>query len=255
MSTANALRHLSRTVTLTNESFTVPLWQVVGNLESLSLKLDEDLRYRWNGRAVRENACDAITEQVEATFAEVRKTASPLKANRYKVHLRIATRTIIAAAKGGKLRRLRVDRPVQHPFAIRALLPHWVGVDAFDMYGGAWQGAAAALRPLLAHASTWLHATPASGARSDRLLTPSDVQGLQAYCEAERMPVAKRGVDMQHVQRYLPWLAEDEELSGKVVEAWNAVVDRGDVDAVQCHCEKCRLQRGEKDLDRSRWFA
>lgn len=160
----------------------------------------------------------------------------------------MASRIIIAAAKGGQLRRLEAGSAVQYPFAIRALLPRWVGIEG---WGGssssleAWRAAAISLRMLLAHCSLWLGTTSNSDEpRSDRLLNQQDVHALQRHLEHQGTPnfVVAYREQRQPIERYLPWLTEDEKLAQQVADAWNEVVRRGEASKVQCPCVSCKSQ-------------
>lgn len=167
-----------------------------------------------------------------------------------------AARLLFAAARGGKLRRLRVDAQhfMQHPFAIRTLLPAWVAMEmllgssrTFELPTEAWQAAAASLRPLLAHASIWLSGSPEDSLHS-RLLEDEQVASLNGFFTAERLgplalPTWRKAAGsqgpLQHpVLLYLPWL-KDIELAGQVADAWNAVVHRRQADKVKCPCKDC----------------
>lgn len=75
----------------------------------------------------------------------------------------IACRTLITALKGGRVKRLQLEKAMQLPFAVCRLLPYWVGIENWgnsrvdpvwdfgddDVSG--WCLAAMSLRPLLAH--------------------------------------------------------------------------------------------------------
>lgn len=41
------------------------------------------------------------------------------------------------------------------------------------------------------------------------------------------------------VYSYFNWLRWDAELAQQVADAWNAVVDRGGTELLQCYCPKC----------------
>lgn len=154
----------------------------------------------------------------------------------------IATRTIVAAARGGRLRELDADffthdSNLDGPFAVRALLPCWVGIQDWtggwcecwtkDSYKQNWMVAARALRPALARASLRLGRASSSGPRAQRQLRRQDVQALlTAHLEGVN---AYNGIAL-----YLEWLHEDSELAERVADAWNAVVERGAADVHMC---------------------
>lgn len=198
----------------------MPFWKLANRttkLTSLSISfgIDVDLP-----------SDEEVEEQVEATFASLEVPVRPApttKEAREVLHRSIASRTIIAAARGGKLKHLYVESVVQYPFAIRALLPYWVSIENWlPTYGGrvserAWRGAAASLRPLLAHVSLWPNAT-ATSTRHDRALSLQEVQGLQSYFQVTGTPEITYSRD-QPVDRYLPWLAQDAELAQQVADA------------------------------------
>lgn len=198
-----------------------------------------------------------ITEKQEEEFlsfdlpSDLSNSSIPLDTaeDRNIFHDRLILRTIVAAARGGKLRRLSVN--VHEAFAIRSLLPAWVSIEDWSELHGfshrnIWLLAAGSLRPLLAHASLWLPAlTP--GARSDRRLTGNDVQGLQAHFKKVGMPRAVKVFQKQSLELipYLSWLEEDATLSQQVADAWNAVVARREADLVKCLCQECKQEVGE----------
>lgn len=130
------------------------------------------------------------------------------------MHRSIASRTILAAARGGRLRRLNCSSDIWQPFAIRTLLPCWVHVDYWGYeehrWGNGFLGAAATLRPLLAHASLWLGRPPHSAPRSEAELTPQDVQSLQEHFEGDGLPIKhwRHGPPGHPVNLYLPWLTD-----------------------------------------------
>lgn len=216
----------------------MPFWKLAHKLESLSFEFGIDIELE---------ADEEIEEQNEPELTSFKvpvKSAPKGKKKRDKIHVAIATRTIIAAAKGGQLRHLNVTSLVQHPFAVYTLLPYWVAIESWgDRYQSmrSWQGAAASLRPLLAHCSLWLDTIADSGPRASRGLTRQDLQGLEATFEATGgTPKLSYHDDPQPVDRYLPWLAEDKELAQEVADAWNAIVERGEADTVMCSCKKCK---------------
>lgn len=216
----------------------VPLWDLVDNVRDLSLGM---------GRQVDSEPDDEVQEQDEDDF--IHYELPPLPPTDYAakdaVHIWISTKTIIAAARGGQLRRLTWDKHeggLQYPFAIRALLPYWVRLEDYDAYpnGIAWEGAARLLRPLLAHASLWAGITSTEGARHDRRLAVRKVQTLRGLVEDETcQPIYAITRVSDAVSSYVEWLEEDEELAQEVTDAWNAVVEQREADLVQCRCKKC----------------
>lgn len=175
-------------------------------------------------------------------------------------HLAIS-RTIVEAAKEGHLRRLMLsERTTQKPFAIRSLLPYWVGVEQWeepdDLRSGPsarsherWSDAAALLRRALAHASFWLSSSTPS-VHDSRLLSFTDIQGLHTRFHRDAPPDFTGHLQLYRshlamyrdspsldevritqialIELYLPWLAEDAELAQRVADAWNAAVERGE---------------------------
>lgn len=222
----------------------VPFWQIAHKLEYLTILFD----LQPGGPRDQEEHTEAQINAVRAPWP------SPLvdfRARRL-YHSLIASRTILAAARGGQLRWLRVEEYIQHVFAVRALLSCWVRLDYWHERREPWfwAGAAASLRPLLAHASLWFSQTRGV-ARTDRYLTLRDLQLLQKHFQYHGTPefihernlqlhnVLKRTADPQPVHRYLAWFAEDAELAQQVADAWTQVVDRGGADKVKCPCERC----------------
>lgn len=165
----------------------------------------------------------------------------------------------------------------QKPFAVRELLPYWVGIEQWQdierpgqkprrppRTRDKWSDAASTLRVALAHASKWLPEATL-GAERDRRLSGSDVQGLRAFYRRDDTLPDFRGelpLCMSHheqtgyprfdsrmlclalVELYLPWLEQDAILAQKVADAWNSVVQRGEADSVKCRCEACNSSYG-----------
>lgn len=50
---------------------------------------------------------------------------------------------------------------------------------------------------------------------------------------------------------YLPWLVRDVQLAQQVLEAWNAIVERGEADKVRCPCKECRASYGQPESSES----
>lgn len=179
----------------------------------------------------------------------------------------MAWRTIVSAAGGGRLRRLDIPGycgdALWKPFAVRSLLPAWVGIDDWSMdddqerWGRGddglrnsrskdWLMAAVLLRRALYHMSRLRHQRAESETR--RHLSCGDVKAMHVefmddpplFChqpykqEEEQEPECYRPW-----RRYLAWLRDDEELAQQVADAWNAVVKRGGADLLPCYCRKC----------------
>lgn len=106
-----------------------------------------------SGRTIR------LLEQFSDQFGLQR-----LAQDRY--HNSIACHAVVAAVRGGRLKRLCPGFSVDLPFAVRALLPYWLQIEDWGLatYAGdrRWSAAASSLRPCLAHASRrqdWLAPT------------------------------------------------------------------------------------------------
>lgn len=182
------------------------------------------------------------------------------------LHNLIVSRTLLAAARAGRLRRLHFERhPLPDVFAIRSLVPLWIAIEEWGLYSNyrcpedLWQEAASALRPLLAHVSLWLAAPDTSASAASRLLTCADMQSLSAHfsdaqCSYTGVPAGLKELlldcngrssywgDENAVRRYLHWFKDDAKLAEQVADAWNAVVKRGEADRVRCYCEKCNTR-------------
>lgn len=220
----------------------VPFWELSYGLSSLSVDFGMEPSFEDYDE-------DDDEEQFEETFEEIEvPLESPPRTARAKdeFHRAIACRTIIAAAKGCRLRRLRPTLYMQHPFAIRSLIWAWVLIDDWEeieIFSDGWLRAATTFRSLLSHASLWLGTTPGLGAREERQLTTQEIQSLQAHFRRAGPP--KPFHDMAGERkfvtgRYLPWLAEDEELATLVSTAWNVVVEkRRGADLLKCDCNMC----------------
>lgn len=111
-----------------------------------------------------------------------------------------------------------------------------------------WQENAVFLRPLLSHLSLWI-GTANLPSEENRQLTR---QGLQSLL-IDRQDVNvdnEQSLAVIHVETckkllhrnlrlYSVWFKEDAQLL-QVVEAWNAVVERGEADVVKCTCDWCQ---------------
>lgn len=165
------------------------------------------------------------------------------------LHDSILCRTIVAAAKGGKLKSLNIaDRFYWTPFMIGGLLQYWVGVehwylDTLPQDDGRpmhpFHKAASELRTALAHASIWI--TP----RNDRLLTSEDLRGWFAKYKAKEVAArVERFPELElynaAIEFYIYWLQEHAALAQQVSDALNAVVERGEADRVKCTCDECK---------------
>lgn len=242
----------------------VPFWRLVPNLKTLEMRfthtttrsLDDTMAQEhqqifggisfapFNGS--KSSSCRDLKEQHAENLLSFELPSAVVDTDdaRQALHSSIACRTIIAAARTGRLRKLVYDPTVELPFAIRELLPCWVAMEHWKLEFSAkepWPGAAVTLRPILAHASLW-HDTAwsLSSKKRDRRLSRQDIQSLHSIFEAEGVPTRVKGISVagQPITLYLPWL-QDSELAQKVADAWNSVVERGEVDVVKCSCAKC----------------
>lgn len=229
----------------------VPLWELAGNLQDLELSI-----------FLSEAHVDLVGEHDEAELASFELPESlPTDGEEMEVlHAHVASRTIIAAARGGQLRRLSAgsEHDLEPPFTNRALLPYWIDIEEWDVQGGAygWMIAASTLRRLLAHASLWINTEPHAAARQDRHLACQDIQLLDWLYSDDNMPsIAPLRDDMesQPVEFYLPWLERDAALAQQVADAWNVVLERGGADDQPCRCSRCQdylgWRSGESDAD------
>lgn len=154
----------------------------------------------------------------------------------------VISRTLIAAARNGRLRYLQAD-DIHAPFAARTLLPCWVGLELSGYRClESWNGAARLLRPCLSHASLWLGASGLDS-RSLRTLTGREVQALRSVRTVADEPcIAGTTLCFPAIDKYLAWLEQDAGLAGQVATAWNAVVEHGDADVVKCNCDRCEAR-------------
>lgn len=169
---------------------------------------------------------------------------------------------MVVAAKGLRLRRLilnhDVDMGLWKPFAVRTLLPGWVGIaqwgrfeETFEQcdFGGlpGWEYAAVRLRRSLSHMSKLRIITQASSAAAgaSRLLTRSAVQAMHEEFKTSGLPPLENQEAVRALGKYeamwwyFRWLREDVKLAQQVADAWNAVVERGEADLCECYCLKC----------------
>lgn len=175
-----------------------------------------------------------------------------LAESRYNVA--IACHMVIAATRGGQLKRLDPTWIVKSPFAVRALMPYWLQVEEWAYTMGSWADAASLLRPFLVHASQrrdWLRAS-GSTVNPDRHLTHEDLHAVQAYFEngggLARWPGLSLTSHRPVFEHYLPWLVQDADLAQQVLDVWNAIVERGEADKVRCPCEPCLTLYGKLEL-------
>lgn len=179
----------------------MPLWEFSNRLTTLWLFVVQgDHDYELSHKVEEQNEEDLLA--VEAPLA------SPLadKLARDEYHNSIVCRTIIAAARGGHLKRLALHDYIQKPFAVRALLPFWLQLDqAYSFpdpeYPEEWPAAAQALRLLFAHTSYSLQRE----SRSDRFLTPQDVQSMLARfkeSKGQRWITRAHPEDFRYIERY-----------------------------------------------------
>lgn len=154
-------------------------------------------------------------------------------------------RTVITAAKSGNLRYLYFWSQ-DEVFAIRTLLPGWVGIVQWDSTNGSnfgpWMKAAVTLRAALSHIARWHNDARSNGDR----LTPAQVQAMPAILLEHGGGAAlyellfPRGpMDPHPLQPYFSWL-ETDAVSQSVAEAWSAVVDRREENTMGCFCERCK---------------
>lgn len=164
------------------------------------------------------------------------------------VHIATGCRTIIAAAKGGHLKRLDPGaHRHEYPFKIPALVPHWLQIEDWgavkpfnqkkDWVTSKWLGAAMALRPFLAHASLrkdWLAPKSGLDAAESRLLTRQDLRALMNYFDNAESPTPEHLVKASRpvITLYLPWIIWDRKLAQRVLDAWAGIVKRGEADKV-----------------------
>lgn len=232
----------------------MPLWELVSNIEELNIasKRFDSV----NGAS--DNLLLSTDELTEDAITSFELPSAPFAApfggspeEAVELHSRTIFRTVIAAARGGQLRSLLLPKEsIQHPFAVRALLPCWVEVEDWAVNEPStlpikrWYEAANTLRPALYHAAKWMHEATA-GVSDGLRLTREQVQSLHAYFTAMKA-VPRFTSDLDSLdgssplfELYLPWLAEDDELAQRVADAWNGVVRRGEAANVGCFCERC----------------
>lgn len=245
-------------------------------MQSLSLQVGLYTGFPGSGTAGF-NVADEVREEA---LTSLERASSLFISPQLASHFCSVHRTILAAVRGNRLRRLTLPQGViQRSFAVRTLMPNWIGIESwskpedgiFRLKAAAstklWTDAASQLRLTLAHASIWLPES-SLGARDNRLLSRDDVQSLRGFFLAHGAPDVLGEVEVfkahcatnQHRQGfrspklptpsrsvldlYLPWLQEDGHLAQQVADVWNMVVQCGEADVIKCRCCACNLHFG-----------
>lgn len=240
----------------------MPIWELASRLETLSI--GGSFPGDWNHDNFESFIDGFVTDYL---LHPLELLSEPCSRKREAV-LATVWRTIATAARGGRLKRLRLGNlwnvSFWKPFAVRALLPAWIGVEEWDLNlklwdatdwtqrRQPWEFAAAVLRRALFHMS---HSefTEREVLIAGRRLQGGEVQsmhdefkrnGLPLFCAPQadddsRSRQAKPLMEEMPFVRYLIWLRDDAELAQQVADAWNDVVPRGGADLLQCHCRKC----------------
>lgn len=75
----------------------------------------------------------------------------------------------------------------------------------------------------------------------DRTLSRQGIQNLAPILRFEGLEerYLTKSDPRSELGQYLAWLDESDKLAQRVVDAWNAVVQSGDVYACTCNCKKC----------------
>lgn len=127
----------------------MPYWKLASRLESLKfsgLSDDPFEAYKAKGdKSETELASYELPEELPAGYEEDDWEALS------KISCSVLERTIVAAARNGRLKHLDVNG-IDAPFAVPSLLPCWVTVRVVPSYYGSnegWYAAAMMLRPLL----------------------------------------------------------------------------------------------------------
>lgn len=227
----------------------VPLWELSTGLQALSLDVINYSPCRHEGTGeVTEDSLTAAEGLLQRRIAQMSSDDVEQGRNEDLHHDAIACRMIIAAAQGGRLKRLTFTHGLELPFAVRALVPYWVHIEDWGRHlypRESWIRTARLLRPFLAHLShrqNWIEPPSISDARNDRRLTHHHLQSLPAcFADVYYSGEVRHAGNFFHdtVDVYLRWLAEDEEVRAGVLEAWNSIVDRGEEDKVKCSCLSC----------------
>lgn len=109
----------------------MPLWELAPKLTNLGLT-----SYHFHERRLWEQTKFVSTDELnKETLTSFELPTNPFVGTAKEAEaltFSIAFRTVVAAALGGQLRNLSLPKEaVQQPFAVRELLPFWVGVE-FD---------------------------------------------------------------------------------------------------------------------------
>lgn len=121
-----------------------------------------------------------------------------------------------------------------------------------------WATAAQTFRHLLAHASIWFDVVEGSRSqRHNRKLTHQEIQSLNSRYSHEDLiaiiPLLDFHPELEPddptqsypMDAYLAWLEEDVELSQRVANVWNDIVERGQAEDQDCVCARCSAYRGD----------
>lgn len=219
---------------------TVPFWQLAGKLENLWFFVSRS----GNTSTEERNELQVSSFELPASLPTGRSRLDVLH-ERAALQDSIMARTIVTAARGGRLKRFYAgycDSEFESPLAIPTLLPYWIGIEQWYCIkeGAGWLTAASMLRLFLSHASRWLDGPTA---REERTLTTQDVRSFNSRYSSDRMPAigARKVEDLSKlVEHYLPWL-EVYEIAAPVSRAWNVLVRRGQEDLFACHCKDCKV--------------
>lgn len=194
----------------------MPFWNLTRNLRHLDLHLAESSSFV---------SKQALEEQDEEACTAFELPTEPLVSPeaRCSLHNLITCRTVAAAARSGHLQTLSCLQ-ADAPFAVRALLPHWIALKKDYLENGDWQITLDRLRALLSHASLWLGTAPISGPRQDPELTPQEIQQLSSYLNnAQALDLKERlhESEMHLLECCLSWL-QDAELARRAADAWKS---------------------------------
>lgn len=233
----------------------MPLWELGPKLKEL--KLDFCFLEHEHQEFVRNTSFFGTDELREEALASFELPSIPWAGSQEEAKeliYRVVFRTVIAVSRGARLTCLLLPpETIQHPFAVRALLPSWVDVVDWapakpsELPIKRWYEAAATLRSALSHASFWKHGQIARPSH-DQHLTREDMQSLRVYYTTmKHLPGFRFDLIYAEdpcpvVDLYLPWLEEDAELAQRVADTWNAIVRRGEANAVVCDCGPCSLE-------------
>lgn len=240
----------------------MPFWKLAHNVKDLSLLFDP-----MGFAEVPEHMhCEEQSEAISGAFELLPSMPPTSKSDINSLHYAIASRVVITAARGGRLRRTRFSNGyTQPPFAIRALLPFWLGLEYWELENAFTTGNAfmvdindddddaledlsidteawihaSGFRSFVGHAALWLGQAGSTQPREVHSLTRQDVQGLQAFYAFSNTP------DFQPytVGRYLPWLSQDADLAQQVADAWNEIVNAQRTYRMWCDCPRCKKEQ------------